>query len=81
MKLFFSFVIFKYKEKKDPTIRKSFSLKEILLWSVPAFLYAIGQYLYYYILSIVDTPITLQVFGSLETVIVGVFSVVILKKK
>ena len=37
--------------------------------------------MYYYILSIIDTPITVQVFGSLETVIVGVFSVVVLKKK
>lgn len=66
---------------KDPGIRKSFTFKEIMMWSIPALLYAIGQYMYYYILSIVDTPVTLQVFGSLETVIVGVFSVVILKKK
>ena len=76
-----SFAIFKYQTWKDPSIRKSFSLKEILLWSVPALLYAIGHNVYYYILSIVDTPITVQVFGSLETVIVGVFSVVVLKKK
>ena len=51
------------------------------MWSIPAFLYAIGHYMYYVILSIVDTPVTVQVFGSLETVIVGVFSVLILKKR
>ena len=51
------------------------------MWSIPAFLYAIGHYMYYVILSLVDTPVTIQVFGSLETVIVGVFSVLILKKR
>lgn len=66
---------------QDPSIRQSFTLKEILMWSIPAFLYAIGHYMYYVILSIVDTPVTVQVFGSLETVIVGVFSVLILKKR
>lgn len=51
------------------------------MWSIPAFLYAIGHYMYYVILSLVDTPVTVQVFGSLETVIVGVFSVLIMKKR
>ena len=81
LKLAISFAVFKFQVWKDPSIRKSFSFKEIMLWSVPALLYAIGHNVYYYILSIIDTPITVQVFGSLETVIVGVFSVVVLKKR
>lgn len=81
LKLAISFFIFKFQVWKDPSIRRSFTLKEIFLWSIPAFLYAIGHNVYYYILSIIDTPVTIQVFGSLETVIVGVFSVLVLKKK
>lgn len=61
LKLFISFIIFRIKVRKDPSIRKSFTFKEIMLWSVPAILYAIGHNMYYYIMQIVDTPVTVQV--------------------
>lgn len=32
-----------------------------MLWSVPAILYAIGHNMYYSIMSMVDTPVTIQV--------------------
>ncbi|KAM7456880.1 hypothetical protein BLSTO_02356 [Blastocystis sp. subtype 1] len=70
-----------YGVRKDPTVRKYFSFKEIMLWSVPAILYAIGHNMYYSIMSMVDTPVTIQVFASLETVIVGVFSVILMGKR
>lgn len=61
LKLFISFIIFRIKVRKDPSIRKSFTFKEIMLWSVPAILYAVGHNMYYYIMQIVDTPVTVQV--------------------
>ena len=61
LKLFVSFVIFRIKVIKDPSIRRSFTFKEIMLWSVPAILYAVGQDMYYSIMQMVDTPVTIQV--------------------
>lgn len=61
LKLFICFVIFRFQVRKDPSIRKSFSFKEIMMWSIPAFLYAIGHNMYYSIMSMVDTPVTVQV--------------------
>ena len=61
LKLFVSFVIFRIKVIKDPSIRRSFTFKEIMLWSVPAILYAVGHNMYYSIMQMVDTPVTIQV--------------------
>ncbi len=43
-------------------------------------LYCVANNLFYVIIEISD-PVTAQVFGSLEIVIVGLFSVLILRKR
>lgn len=61
--------------------RYNYSVKDILLWIFPSSLYVIANNLYFVVISISDSPITQQVFGSLEIVIVGLANVFILHKK
>ena len=61
--------------------RYCYSLRDIFLWSIPALLYMIANNLYFVVISISDSPITQQVFGSLEIVVVGLANVVVLKKE
>lgn len=61
--------------------RYHYTIKDIFLWAIPALMYMIANNLYFVVISISDSPITQQVFGSLETVIVGLANVFILKKQ
>ena len=76
-----SFVLFHIQLFNGTTKRYSYSLKDILLWSIPALLYMIANNLYFVVISISDSPITQQVFGSLEIVVVGLANVFVLKKQ
>ncbi|KAK8815461.1 hypothetical protein WA158_003673 [Blastocystis sp. Blastoise] len=80
IKCIISFISFKWECFQDKNVRKQFEVKEIFLWVVPSLLYCVANNLYSLIITISD-PITAQVYGSLEIVTVGLFSVLILKKK
>lgn len=80
-KLVVSFVLFHVQLLRGTAKRYSYSLRDIFLWSIPALLYMIANNLYFVVISISDSPITQQVFGSLEIVVVGLANVVVLKKE
>ena len=80
-KLVVSFVLFHFQLLRGTAKRYSYSLRDIFLWSIPALLYMIANNLYFVVISISDSPITQQVFGSLEIVVVGLANVVVLKKE
>lgn len=56
-------------------------MKDIFLWAIPALLYMIANNLFFVVISISDSPITQQVFGSLEIVVVGLANVIVLRKR
>lgn len=76
-----SFVLFHIQLFRGSTKRYSYSLREIFMWSIPAIFYLIANNLYFVVISISDSPITQQVFGSLEIVVVGLANVFVLKKQ
>ena len=80
-KMTVSFVLFHVQLFRGTTKRYSYSLRDIFLWSIPALLYMIANNLYFVVISISDSPITQQVFGSLEIVVVGLANVFVLKKQ
>lgn len=76
-----SFVLFHVQLFRGTTKRYNYSLRDIFLWSIPALFYMIANNLYFVVISISDSPITQQVFGSLEIVVVGLANVFVLKKQ
>lgn len=81
LKLAVSFVAFQIQLATGKATRYQYSIKDILLWAIPACLYMIANNLYFVVINISDSPITQQVFGSLEIVIVGLANVFILKRQ
>ncbi|KNB43050.1 hypothetical protein JH06_3101 [Blastocystis sp. subtype 4] len=81
LKLAVSFVAFQIQLATGKATRYQYSLRDIFLWAIPACLYTIANNLYFVVINISDSPITQQVFGSLEIVIVGLANVFILKRQ
>ena len=76
-----SFSLFKLQLLLNKTNRYQYSIQEIFPWAIPALLYMIANNLFFVVISISDSPITQQVFGSLEIVVVGLANVIVLKKR
>ena len=76
-----SFSLFKFQLLLNKTNRYQYSIQEIFAWAIPALLYMTANNLFFVVISISDSPITQQVFGSLEIVVVGLANVIVLKKR
>ena len=73
-----SFSVMKAREwgMKEP--RATFTFSEIMFMSIPAVLSAIANLLFYYLHRTIDNELVIQAFGSMEIVVIGVASVVLL---
>ena len=80
-KLLVSFIALQWQLAHGKAIRYNYSVREIFLWIIPSCLYVIANNLFFVVISISDSPITQQVFGSLEIVVVGLANVFVLKKQ
>lgn len=69
------------KERKHKAIRYSFTLKDILYISIPALCSSISDYLYYYLVEVLQDELTVQAFSSLEIVVIGIASYLIIGRK
>lgn len=78
MKLMISFSVMKYNSvfKKEP--RFILSLSEILYMSIPAILIATADAIFYYLQITLNNELVIQAFGSLEIVIIGIASFILL---
>ena len=81
MKLVYSFVLLKYKERKHKAIRYSLTMEDILYIGIPALFSSISDYLYYYLVEVLQDELTVQAFSSLEIVVIGIASYLIMGRK
>ena len=73
-----SFVVMKVKEWRMKEPRATFAFSEILFMSIPALLSAVANLLFYYLHRTLENELVIQAFGSMEIVVIGIASVVLL---
>lgn len=62
-------------------VRKVFSLKDIFFMSIPAWFVCISDHLYFYLVHVLNDELVVQAFSSLEIVVIGIASYVILGRE
>ena len=61
IKLFISFSTFKWKERRNPSIRRSFGLKELFLLLIPSILVVLSGSIYYSLQRLFEDELVIQV--------------------
>ena len=56
-------------------------MKDILYIGIPALFSSISDYLYYYLVEVLQDELTVQAFSSLEIVVIGIASYLIMGRK
>lgn len=79
--MLYSFISFKSKEKRGKHVRVVFSVKDILYMSLPAWVNSTADSLYFYLVYSLNDELVVQAFSSLEIVVIGVASYLILGRK
>ena len=77
----YSFVLLKWKERRDEKVRQSFSLFEILSMSLPALLNEGVDRIFFYLQHVLDDELVIQAFESFEVVIIGIASFFLLGRR
>ena len=57
----YSFARLKWKERKEPRIRKAFSLREILLMAIPSYLSILSGSFYYVLQRLLEDELVIHV--------------------
>ena len=62
-------------------MRGVFTVKDIMYMSLPAWINSTADTLYFYLIYTLNDELIVQAFGSLEIVVIGIFSFLLLKRK
>lgn len=76
-----SFISFKVTERKGKHVRYHFSVKDILSMSMPAWINASADTIYFYLINVLNDELIVQAFSSLEIVVIGIASYLILGRR
>ena len=77
----YSFISFKLKERTRKHVRYSFTLKDILSMSMPALINAAADTIFFFLIYTLNDELIVQAFSSLEIVVIGIASYLILGRK
>lgn len=77
----YSFISFKLKERTKKHVRYSFTLKDILSMSMPALINATADTIFFFLIYTLNDELIVQAFSSLEIVVIGIASYLILGRK
>ncbi|CBK22279.2 uncharacterized protein [Blastocystis hominis] len=78
LKMAISFLVLKFRSTCQKEPRVMLSLAEILYMSIPAILIAIADIIFYYLQTTLRNELVIQAFGSLEIVVIGIASFILL---
>ena len=78
LKMAISFFVLKFRSTCQKEPRVMLSLAEILSMSIPAILVAAADIIFYYLQTTLKNELVIQAFGSLEIVVIGIASFLLL---
>lgn len=78
LKMTISFFVLKFRSTCQKEPRVMLSLAEILSMSIPAILIAAADIIFYYLQTTLKNELVIQAFGSLEIVVIGIASFLLL---
>lgn len=78
LKMAISFFVLKFRSTCQKEPRVMLSLAEILSMSIPAILVAAADIIFYYLQTTLNNELVIQAFGSLEIVVIGIASFLLL---
>ncbi|KAM7457248.1 hypothetical protein BLSTO_01996 [Blastocystis sp. subtype 1] len=81
VEILYSLIRMKWKERENGYARKSFSLTEILLMSVPAYLSFVSSSFYFILQRLLEDELIIQSFSVFKVAITGFLSIIVIRRK